>query len=1244
MSMNLRLDARLAAADTTRHMLAASAAAGTAEAGTASVTSPDALPFAVRLEVQADPHHVNRTVSQLNGWSATGVASDCSHNRTWDNGRPYARVQSPAGLTMGTGGLDQIRGALDKLSQAGANPGKTGALHILLPRASMDDRATGRYMRMFMAYEDILYRLGQQGEAGRGLRHKTEGGFARSLVASLGTGSLPSTSRDWARRLQYHTHAINASTAGQWELRYLDSTLNPAAVHANIKLLAGMVGAAQSQQADWSERHEASPRNFDQPVSRARWNGLMRAAGVSPELRQQLEDMFISAGGSIAGLPAATSRCLDKLLADYRLVDASGQNLGSCRAIEQNMDDHGELTLHAPQGAPLQLSFDQLFEYAKAQQGEGDIKTTARSSAAAQLLQAGATFVDTRNGQTLSLPAVAVLAETSDRVRLRRGADDLVIDKENGLRDYLETQVQYPEKYASLDDTQRARVDSAIELVRAGWQVSRGRQTVEPGRPAFIDALMDSEVYVTRGQTSARVARSAFTDTVRAELGQLDGFSAERRADLEFLKSMSSRGIAFAQRDRNGYAYEAPLALDRAVAFADGRLLAKTEQGSHVTVDRELLTDLTHLLDGHADQLDPAKQALLADAHELGAYGYTLSSGRTSASDIEVLAADRNKTSLTINSPVGQWHQVKNLRAEAAGPLQRYRAAIDTLLTDHHIEANQQPLTTRQSVVEALTARQSLTVSLPARGRVTMGAKAFLEYAQAQTGGLDELSAAVRARLETARQAEAAGVTFSLVRGGERLNPAATAVLTGERGAVAMRSGERSSEINEDSRYVGQTMKGFLETGVEVPRLMETLSAEQRERVELARALSEARYGLKNANGQTLEPSRLDLVRAVAADKDLTVTSGYYDEITVPAADFARFAKFELNRTSGMPQETLLDVGRIRALRSANYTLGAGKKTHHFVVESFDALQKDELVLKQERREALPVDRTLADELVAQHKGTGGRDHEAVRQLLADAKKLNAAGFYVVGMDGTQTATAPELIAAALGKATVTVCDPLGGTHAAGPDLSAQAEKFLEPLQQASDEQLRSARALVNVARQVGEDLRANEAKVTQSEQIPWLLSTGHEVRLLGQRMRDWNHVKHVVRCQANEVNGADGQSLAALSRLSYNQVPYYSVQGQAPSRLKADLLDMLRGDGLKIKLPKRAWWSGYRTEVHVKGDRSLQKTTGRICDPSLWDGVKEQVKSLFSFDDIFGGGSGSGGGGGYRGGGGYGGRYDRYK
>jgi hypothetical protein len=506
------------------------------------------------MEVQNNPSKVNRAIAGgAKGWDAGPLpAYDCSHENNWDNGREYARVYSPKDMTLADGALDSVHTAIGVLRDMNARPGRTGAMRMYIPRKLMDDRATTRFMKMFMAHEDILYGLAANGGKGRTLEHKLDGNYATS-VAEACEGYERSRS-DWASALSYHSYAVNAETEGFWEIRHLDSSLDADGIGANVQLILGMVKAAIDGTAPAGEAHPVREAE-GQPVERRRWNALMDATVGDGPARDKLEEMFVAQGGKFSGphVSGVEKKALTQLLGDHKLT-AGKKKLGDYKDIEDALCGGHEISVRPPQGEAFDIKPERLPRYALAVTGatkQLKNKTRDRLQSASDLAQAGCSFVDSRTGKPLSLAAVSALVAEPGRVTLRHGSQSVALNEgskrpEDTLAGYLEGQIHVPQRYQAMSAEQRGDVDAARQLGEHGFALGDGAgQVVRPGTMGFLEAAGGGALRVQAPGGSAWMSatRPAVTDWLTAVERPAE-LSAEQQRALDDAHALAGGGFA----------------------------------------------------------------------------------------------------------------------------------------------------------------------------------------------------------------------------------------------------------------------------------------------------------------------------------------------------------------------------------------------------------------------------------------------------------------------------------------------------------------------------------------------------------------------------------------------------------------------------------------------------------------------------------------------------------------------------
>jgi hypothetical protein len=256
------------------------------------------FPFKVMFEVRATQNAMARTLAGT-GWDVATLSGnnhnnggDCSHLND-GGGSSFVRLCGPQ-TTLAAGGLENLADVLDRLQRQKVELGTTSAMRILVPDSLLDDKGMSNLVGMHSSNDDILYRLGQAGGSGRNLAHKQS--YSVPMSSSYTTANSLSVA-EWKQQLNQRHRSINSFTAGMWEFRYFDSSLDIKAVQGNVCLLLGMIAAAADGRGGFTELHTTA--DYPKEVSRDRWNALMNAAVGPGPLRWQLEMQFRASGGQL---------------------------------------------------------------------------------------------------------------------------------------------------------------------------------------------------------------------------------------------------------------------------------------------------------------------------------------------------------------------------------------------------------------------------------------------------------------------------------------------------------------------------------------------------------------------------------------------------------------------------------------------------------------------------------------------------------------------------------------------------------------------------------------------------------------------------------------------------------------------------------------------------------------------------------------------------------------------------------
>lgn len=321
-------------------------------AATAAIQEPrrfgvSKLPFKLVLEVVGNAGVLSKALQGTN-WQAATCPPDCSHGKLGDGGSStFCRVEGPM-MTLGKEGVCEISSVIERLKAAGARPGNTGAMRFQVSRELLDDRATQNLIKMHVANEDILFRLGQHGGKGRELNHKIS--YASQLSPQLASYEKAAQVH---QQLQSHRNSLNTSLKGLWEFRYLDSSMDGEAVSATVQFMCGMVAAAIDGRGKWEGSHPASSTG---KVDAKRWNTLMSAT-VPLDVAYRLATHFRNAGGQLSAPPISpkTQGLLEGLMSRQWRFEVDGNKFQTAPAVAERLAysaDETPLTMVDPAGNP----------------------------------------------------------------------------------------------------------------------------------------------------------------------------------------------------------------------------------------------------------------------------------------------------------------------------------------------------------------------------------------------------------------------------------------------------------------------------------------------------------------------------------------------------------------------------------------------------------------------------------------------------------------------------------------------------------------------------------------------------------------------------------------------------------------------------------------------------------------------------------------------------------------------------
>jgi hypothetical protein len=387
-------------------------------------------PFKIVFEVKGSQSTLSRTLAGTN-WTVQSLhgdnhnsGGDCSHKDD-GGGSAFVRLQSPS-LSLGAGGLESISAVIQKLLAQKVSIGKTAAMRILLERQSFERSAVGSgpinaLANMHLCNEDILFRLGQGGGAGRSLDHK------KSFCAPASSYSARTTT-DWSRMLGARHGCINNGTSGYYEFRYFDSSLDDKAVCANVCLLIGMAAAARASRSAGTTPHTIA--EYNKEVPRDRWNALLDATVGYGPLRAQLERQFVSSKGKLPPpLSNAQINVVSSLMSQGYRLDGVTKPVDANTRLAQGQ----ALGVTSPRGRRWEVEPDQMplcLAMLGRQPAELPSEARERLSQAESLASSGATLMNAA-GAVLNGPEAAYELQRGDRVQLRFGAHSVQVSDKN---------------------------------------------------------------------------------------------------------------------------------------------------------------------------------------------------------------------------------------------------------------------------------------------------------------------------------------------------------------------------------------------------------------------------------------------------------------------------------------------------------------------------------------------------------------------------------------------------------------------------------------------------------------------------------------------------------------------------------------------------------------------------------------------------------------------------------------------
>ncbi len=447
------------------------------------------------------------------------------------------------------------------------------------------------------------------------------------------------------------------------------------------------------------------------------------------------------------------------------------------------------------------------------------------------------------------------------------------------------------------------------------------------------------------------------------------------------------------------------------------------------------------------------------------------------------------------------------------------RDAVNRLLTDHRFEEHGGGgrYGSIEDFEKAINDGVTFSVHPPGNPPFALQGDRFAAYALAQTGAVDALDAETRSSLYATQQLAQRGVELLDTAGGQKLSPAAAAVLVSEPNRVSVRRGGENVTLAD-----GNALSDYFEKTI-YPERLAALTDAQRQNVALGEELCGKNCRLADEHGDALLPGRVRMLDAMSGVLNLRVTSPAGGTMALQSQDaFHNYA--------------LAELGRL-------------------------------------------------DELSAPAR-------DALQQVL----ELRTAGFELKNAS-QQAAGVGEVAAAGVGQSGFTAHSLSQQQWPVNGNLPQLAEELLAPLHQTSADDQAAGRALFQIAAHEQLPASVQGAPLSRMEQLPWLFAHHQNVAVGFQTLSSWNQVRRVVDCQnkpAAELGGHDGAVLLKLDQLRHQNVQIYGMKKQALP-LRADQVDQLDREGLRVVLPRRPWWTFFRKKIKVKNEQKLEKLARRL-------------------------------------------------
>jgi hypothetical protein len=453
---------------------------------------PTRIPFKLVCEVKGDQSRMSRVLAGT-GWDVGALkgnnhnsGGDCSHSND-GGGSSYVRLLSPE-LTLGGGGLDSIADVLERLRAQNVAIGSTAALRFMVPTSALNDEATANFIGLHLSNEDLLYRLGQNGGAGRDLTHKSSFASPPSAAVNYTAGM---TAAQWQACMNRRNCGLNSYTQGWWEMRYFDSSLDTAAVQASACMVVGMAAAAIDGRAGFAEKRTTS--QFYQEVDHGRWSAFTKAVVGQGPLSDQLRTQFTRSGGRIAEpLDGAAQAAAQRLLArGWQIFGADGSPARSHDDLLHAFSGPDKAKLVPPSGRKIDVDADDFRNFLV---GENELQGTVPASlheahGQAHHLSWRASLKDAQGLPMSALEAAFEVSQGRSFVA-QNGSFSVKISQQPAAGDGLSLAqaVAIPDSDWAAMGTQAPRLDAPLDspAAAAHWlQMRRGFQFTTDGTPRF---------------------------------------------------------------------------------------------------------------------------------------------------------------------------------------------------------------------------------------------------------------------------------------------------------------------------------------------------------------------------------------------------------------------------------------------------------------------------------------------------------------------------------------------------------------------------------------------------------------------------------------------------------------------------------------------------------------------------------------------------------------------------------------